>query len=397
MLMKVLLVNTYESGGGAAIACSRIAKALQGEGVDTRIMVRSSKWSFLWERGIIWLCNCFSRKNLFKVSTAGAGRDITKTREFSEADAINLHWVNQGMLSLRDIEKILSSGKPVIWTMHDMWPCTGICHHACECGGYKSACGNCPYLRCRSKNDLSARVFRRKMKMFAGAKNLTFVTVSNWLAERTRQSALTGRFPVRVIPNVLPLEDFILLDRGDARRELCVEEPFVIAFGAARIDDPIKGFGYLTEALRLMTESGQYRAEDIRLLLFGGVRDTSIFDSIPVPYTYLGYVEGSAKLSQVYSAANATISSSLYETFGQTLIEALACGSLPVSFDGSGQADIISHRNNGYLAERLSAKSLAEGIAWAFESRPDALQLRQSVISRYSESVVASQYLELFK
>ena len=127
------------------------------------------------------------------------------------------------------------------------------------------------------------------------------------------------------------------------------------------------------------------------------MRDTSIFDSIPVPYTYLGYVEGSAKLSQVYSAANATVSSSLYETFGQTLIEALACGSLPVSFDGSGQADIISHRSNGYLAERLSSKSLAEGIAWAFESRPDALQLRQSVISRYSESVVASQYLELFK
>ena len=40
------------------------------------------------------------------------------------------------MLSLKNIEKILASGKPVVWTMHDMWPCTGICHHARECTRY---------------------------------------------------------------------------------------------------------------------------------------------------------------------------------------------------------------------------------------------------------------------
>lgn len=397
MLMKVLLVNTYETGGGAAIACSRIAKALRGEGVDAKMMVHGPKWSFLWERVTIWLCNCFSRKNLFKISTANAGRDITKTREFREADVINLHWVNQGMLSLRGIEKILASGKPVVWTMHDMWPCSGICHHACECERYGSACGNCHYLQCRGKNDLSARVFRRKMKVLSSAKDLTFVTVSSWLAEKTRQSALTGSFPIRVIPNVLPLENFSTLDRSEARKALGIEEPFVLAFGAARIDDPIKGFGYLTEALRLLAESGQYKVGSIRLLLFGGVRESSVFESIPVPYSYLGYIEDPARLSQVYSASNATVSSSLYETFGQTLIEAMACGSLPVSFDGSGQTDIISHKDNGYLAERLSSRSLAEGIAWAFESRPDARQLRQSVISRYSEKVVARQYIELFK
>ena len=61
------------------------------------------------------------------------GTDITSLPEFQQADVIHLHWINQGMLSLKNIEKILASGKPVVWTMHDMWPCTGICHHAREC------------------------------------------------------------------------------------------------------------------------------------------------------------------------------------------------------------------------------------------------------------------------
>ena len=171
---------------------------------------------------------------------------------------------------------------------------------------------------------------------------------------------------------------------------------YVIAFGAARIDDPIKGFNYLAEALRLLVDSGRFRAEDIRLLLFGRVKDAGVFNQLPVPYTYLGYVDDVYRLSQVYSASNATVSSSLYETFGQTLIEAMACGSIPVSFDGSGQTDIISHQKNGYLAHRLSAESLAEGIAWALTHPLPPQELRRCVIRRYSESVVARQYMNLY-
>ena len=413
MLMKVLLVNTSESAGGAAIACSRIMTALRKEGVDATMMVINpegrhegvvptgsflrKKWCFLWERIVIWISNGLSRKNLFKVSAANAGLDITKTREFREADIINLHWVNQGMLSLKVIGRILRSGKRVVWTMHDMWPCTGICHHSYECERYQSACCNCRFLRFPGRNDLSSRVFRRKQKMFAGAGNLSFAAVSNWLAERARHSALVGRFPVHVIPNVLSLERFEIIDRAEARKALGVDERFVVAFGAARIDDPIKGFSYLSEALSLLVGSGRIPKEDIRLLVFGRVRDAGILENLPVPCSYLGYIDDTCSLSQVYSAANATVSSSLYETFGQTLIEAMACGSIPVSFDGSGQTDIITHLKDGFLARRLSSESLAEGIAWALDSHIAAADLRRSVIDRYSESIVARQYISIFK
>jgi glycosyltransferase involved in cell wall biosynthesis len=75
----------------------------------------------------------------------------------------------------------------------------------------------------------------------------------------------------------------------------------------------------------------------------------------------------------------------------------MACGSVPVSFDGAGQTDIISHQQNGYLATRLSAQSLADGIDWALHCQLSPQDLRRSVLRRYSETVVARQYTDLYK
>ena len=410
--MKVLIVNTSERTGGAAVAASRLTEALINNGVKAKMLVRDkqtsalyvasaggrlqNKWNFVYERFVIWLRNRLSRENLFKVSIANTGIDITQTQEFREADVIHLHWINQGFLSCSGIKKILQSGKPVVWTMHDMWEATAICHHAYGCRNYETECRQCPFLKSAGRKDLSNKYFHRKQRMLKEARNLTFVAVSQWLAERSRQSALIGRFPIQVVPNSISLSNFVHTDRLDARTALDVSEPYVISFGAARIDDPIKGFDYLVQALRRLVEQGGFRREDVRLLLFGNVRNEAVLGQIPVPYTHLGYVDDESRLSLIYSASNVTVSSSLYETFGQTLIEAMACGSVPVSFAGSGQADIISHRETGFLADYLSAESLAEGIGWGLRSQITAQELRRSVSRRYTESVVANRYIELY-
>ena len=437
--MRILIVNTSECTGGAAVAANRLCDALNNYGVKAKMLVRDKqtdditvvtckgsklkkKWCFLWERIVIWLNNRLSRQNLFKVSIANTGIDITTMPEFQKADIIHLHWINQGFLSLDGLQKILQSGKPVVWTMHDMWPLTAICHHAYDCEAYSTGCSHCHFLRHPGKNDLSARVFHKKEKVlesihvqrssqseaaepsatFNAQQSLRFVAVSEWLAEKAFKSALIGHFPISVIPNVLSLQQFTIVDRIDARTTLGINARFIIAFGAARLDDPIKGFGYLTEALRLLVHNGHTNADDVHLLLFGTIRDAGIFDSLPVRYTHLGYISDTYRLSEVYSASNIVVSSSLYETFGQTLIEAMACGCLPVSFDGSGQADIITHKKNGYLAKRLSAESLADGMEWALkksESESITLrkELRRSVVRRYGESVVANQYINLYQ
>ena len=54
------------------------------------------------------------------------GFDITKVKEYKEAEIIHLHWLNQGFINLSSLSKI---NKPVIWTMRDMWTFTGGGHY----------------------------------------------------------------------------------------------------------------------------------------------------------------------------------------------------------------------------------------------------------------------------
>ena len=178
--MRVLIINTSERIGGAAIAASRLMESLKNNGVKAKMLVRDKQtdqisvvpldrsWKtvarFVWERVVIWKANSFKKNNLFAVSIANTGANITSLPEFKQADVIHLHWINQGMLSLNDIKHIVNSGKPIVWTMHDMWPCTGICHHARECTNYQDECHNCSFIyKNGSKKDLSYRTFKKKL------------------------------------------------------------------------------------------------------------------------------------------------------------------------------------------------------------------------------------------
>ena len=198
--MRVLIVNTSERTGGAAIAANRLMEALKNNGIKAKMLVRdkasdqitvaaipqtvSLKINFIMERLAIWQANHFKKHNLFQLDIANTGTDITALPEFKEADIIHLHWINQGYLSLKNIRRIIDSGKPVVWTMHDMWPFTGICHYSGTCENYRSFCHNCPMLiNGGSKNDLSTKIFRQKQNMLKGA-HITFIACSQW--DRTK-------------------------------------------------------------------------------------------------------------------------------------------------------------------------------------------------------------------
>ena len=96
--MRVLIVNTSEKTGGAAVAASRLKDALNHNGIKAKMLVRdkltdditvvslrkgwSTKWHFLWERFCVFFKLRFSRKHLFALDIANSGTDITSLREF---------------------------------------------------------------------------------------------------------------------------------------------------------------------------------------------------------------------------------------------------------------------------------------------------------------------------
>lgn len=418
--MKILILNTSELNGGAAVAANRLMKALRKSGVDVTMLVRDKKTNdpdvvslnrsfisrkinfirFVWERIIIFLCNHFRRNTLFQVSIANTGIDISSHPLVQEADVIHLHWINQGFLSLQDIKKLTRLGKPIVWTMHDMWPCTGICHYSFGCDSFIKECGNCSFLDSENHKDLSYRVFYQKS--FLATSDIHIVTVSSWLKGLAQKSFLTKKLSISVIPNVIDTQLFSPSNKRNARQELSLPlDKKIILMGAARINDPIKGFTYLHQALSVLKTRDREKSNEILLVLFGDIKgEDSFLQDLPVSFVSMGFLGNTSKIAQLYAATDITVVPSLYETFGQTLIEAMACGCPAVSFDNSGQTDIVDHLENGYLAKYKDADDLANGIQWALDNcgKPG---LAESCVNKvhlhYQESVIAEKYIALYQ
>jgi glycosyltransferase involved in cell wall biosynthesis len=424
--MKILILSTAEQGGGAAIAAKRLMIALnKTQSCEVKMLVRdkvtddpnvlsinTNQWKkyvnflrFAYERWVIFRCLGFKKKNLFAVSIANTGTNISTHPLVQNADILHLNWINQGFLSLKNIQQLIKLGKPIVWSMHDMWTSTGIFHLVAKAGNcnkphsihdYSVGCGFCPFLNARKKNDLSFRIV--KIKQFLAKSNVHIVTVSSWLQHVAHNSIVTKQLDSTVIPNVIDTNTFSPADKDSMREKYSLPiNKKIIALGAAKLNDPIKGVNYLKQALDLLKK----QRNDLLLILFGGVKnDPTFLEDIPVECIYMGHLTSSSTIAEIYAAADVTVSTSYYETFGQTLIEAMACGCPVVSFNNSGQTDIIDHKRNGYLADYQNVDDLANGIAWVLDYT-DQIKLSMACVEKvrnnFNEQVVAQKYVALYE
>ena len=405
--MKIAIINRSDLNGGAAVFTFRLTEAFRNNGIDATMLVTDKRsdtdfvvsyahslkdrYAFLAERLQIFLQNGFSKKNLFKVDTADFGRDISSHPAVKEADVIILNWINQGALSLDCVKKLCDTGKPILWNMHDMWECTGICHHAYECGGYKASCGKCAYLGSSCENDLSHKTWTKKKAVFS-APNIHFVAVSNWLADKCRESSLLAGKDICVIPNTIAVDNFSHHRKPNSDYNIPADRK-VLAMGAARLDDDVKGFPLLIDALKQLSPD---TASKVHLLLFGGLRNKELLNELAVPYTYLGAVT-TDKVADILTHSDVILSSSLYESFGGTLIEGLASGCLAVTYGNGGQTDIVDHKRTGYIAEHKSTTDFAKGIEWAINENIDRSLLHQEMQQRFSPKAIVEKYLNLIE
>ena len=413
--MRVLIVNTSERTGGAAVAASRLMEALNNNGVKAKMLVRDKEtdkltvaavpgqkrmqWCFLWERLVVWMRLHLKREHLFEVDIANCGADITKLPEFQEADVIHLHWVNQGMLSLKIIRKILDTGKPVVWTMHDIWPATAICHVALDCRRFEEQCSHCRLLPGGGgANDLSTQIWKRKQQMLSN-RQITFVACSEWLASEARNSALLKGQRVERIPNPIDTHIYQPVDQKKAREAVGLPtEGRIILFASQRVTNPGKGMQYLLEACRLLAEQHPEKKDDMTVAILGGHAE-EIAGQLPFRTCALGYVNDEQRIVNIYNAADVFVLPSLSENLPNTIMEAMACGVPSVGFRVGGIPEEIDHQQNGYVADYRNSEDLARGIWWTlYEADHEAVRKAclQKVAHNYSQQSVANRYLEVY-
>ncbi len=398
--MKIVIINHSDTLGGASVVSMRLMEALRKSGHDARMLVSRKlsdnpyveecgrnlrgKFCFLAEHARIYMSCGFNRRNLFKISIANVGLPLSQHHLVRNADVVMLNWVNQGMLSLREIGRIAAS-KPVIWTMHDMWCMTGVCHHAGYCLRFGGQCGYCPLIRKgASFKDLSRNTWLRKHELNSRY-SIHYVAVSRWLAARAKESSLLSGAHVEVIPNAFPTEEF-----PAARKRT----PGImrIVMGAARLDDPIKNLPAAIEALNIVAEK---RPDGIEAVFFGEIRDPSLLERLRMPFRHLGTVRDTPTLARLYGDSKVVLSTSLYETLPGTVIEGMSAGCVAVTTDAGGQADIVDHLQTGYIAHSGDVEDIAQGILWALDADIEPMQQHSAIERKFSSHNVAMKYVEL--
>lgn len=413
--MRVLLVNTSETVGGAAVAANRLLRALNRNGVEAELLVRDKqtenprvialqhqramKLKFMAERLQIFCNNGFTRRGLFAVDNGGFGTDITSLPEFKRADVVHLHWVNQGMLSLKDVKAIVESGKRVVWTMHDMWPFTGCCHHAAKCDRWKNGCGNCPLLNKPGNRDLSWQTWHAKERAY-GKGRIAFVGCSNWLTDLARQSPLLRGCRVESIPNALDATLFSPASRTEARRRLGLpEKGKLILFVAAKVTNPYKGISYLRDAIENLCATYPVLKESLGVVAVGQEADR-LKDTFPTPVHAVNYVADPGTMADYYRAADVLAMPTLQDNLPNTVAEAMACGIPVVAFEIGGLPQMIDHGENGRLAQYMSAESLVTNLFSVLtDSQPErfAEAARRKAVKEYSEQAVANRYRQIYE
>lgn len=170
------------------------------------------------------------------------------------------------------------------------------------------------------------------------------------------------RGKIRVIPCGVNTGLFRPLDRGDARARLgLAAEKLILHVG--RIE-PVKGADLAIEALARLPD-------DISLLIVGG--DDNSRPAVRKlgklarklgaggRVRFQGLVEYE-RLPLYYSAADVTVISSYYESFGLVALESLSCGTPVVSTDVGGMRDFIRPGETGYLLGERSPEMLTSLI-----------------------------------
>ena len=416
--LRVLTVNVSDSSGGAARAAYRIHKATIEAGIDGRFLVKNkslndpnvlSVQSFdsfsSFKAPFRWLQHKINnklqqarwrpypnRQNVFMSDLRGSS--LHGALQKIEYDILHLHWINLRFVDIEDLAKVT---KPIVWTLHDCWPFTGVCHYFYDCTHYKQSCGCCPHLASNNEKDLSHKVWQKKMEVFSKL-NIHVVCPSNWLAQAARESTIFKQFPVSVIPNPLDTDFFVPGSKIDACKVLSISpEKRYILYGAMNaIKDRNKGFAELKSCLQYYEK--QFDAKDIEVLTFGS-NEKAQFELNHIRTTDLGLLNDQ-QLRAAYRASDVMVTPSLSENLSNIIMESLSCGTPVVAFNIGGNSDMIDHKLNGYLAEPYNPQDLAAGIAWCLENNTSgelSRRAQNNVEENYSMERVGEMYVELYK
>lgn len=407
--MKILILSTFDLKGGAAKAAFRLFESLlKFPGVEIKMVVKEKSSN---NSNVIFQKSIFSKyfavilqalDNLILIFYPKRSRALFSSAFISQdsileiinefrPDIINIHWINNGFLSLQQISKFPNI--PIVFSMHDMWITTGGCHYSLDCLKFQTNCFSCDQLNSKSTYDLSAFNFNRKVQLIENSKReISFIGLSNWISELAKKSKIVGERDVFNLPNPIDTTFYKPYNKKYCRELLGVDSSKkILLYGAINATtNKIKGFEHLKKAIKSIDSKKHL------LVVFGNSEEDFELEC-DMEVLKLGFIHDELMMRVIYNAADLFLLPSIQENLSNSIMESLSCGVPVVAFDIGGNSDMVKHRVTGYLAKPFDSSDFANGINYVLENSQLSSQARDFVLNHFDYSVVSKKYFEYFK
>jgi glycosyltransferase involved in cell wall biosynthesis len=359
--MRSLHINHSLQLGGAAIAAERTMQALARcqTGVCALTAVRAPgaellrRWPLEAWFGKLWWHLGYADRHLLSTYSLRWHPAIQRS------DIIHLHNLHGGYFNWRALPFIARS-KPVVWTLHDMWPLTGHCAYSAPCDQFMRGCGECPDLtqypymhRDKTRQELAAK--RRINRQI----NIQYVSPSHWLAGQLLKSQMSEQ-PVCVIPYPIDCEVHAPGNGLELRQRLTIApDDFVIAMSAHKWTDPRKSGRLLLQAVAKFAAQ-RAAGGRMHLLVLGAEAPQCALDGVSVHVS--GYLASDEQRVAWLRAADVFVFASMADNLPLVIQEAMSCGLPVIANPVGGVSDMVTHGQTGLLVDQVTTDAYAHAL-----------------------------------
>ncbi|MGH7775353.1 MAG: glycosyltransferase, partial [Candidatus Binatia bacterium] len=238
---------------------------------------------------------------------------------------VHLHNLHGNYFDLRALPW-LSRQVPVVLTLHDAWLLSGHCAHSFDCERWKMGCGDCPDLTIYPavQKDATAYNWQRKREIFAKSR-LYLSTPCRWLMKKVEQSILAPAIAeARIIPYGVDLGVFNPSDRDGVRALLGVStDTKMLVFTAKEIRrNAFKDYETMRGAIARVAD--RLYGQNLLLVALGEDGPAERIGRASV--RFVPYQKDPKVVARYYQASDVYVHAARADTFPNTVLEALACG-----------------------------------------------------------------------
>lgn len=389
---------TFSKTGGAGIVAQTLAKAQKALGHDVQLHtvidsdlrtdpLRKPELT-LAAAADNWLVSSQLEPTLF--SPLRANLQTFDRSEIRADSIVHLHWMT-GVLNQHALKNLLESGRKVVWTMHDMNPFTGGCHHSHSCENFISDCSNCPQARSVFRKTVTINL--QKKCLTQKYLNLRIVSPTIWMSKQASISSVFREQECSVVPNAIDDGFFAETNQLVARKTLGIPlADFVGVVIAKDLSDPNKNIDFVIRTFEQVSLSTQ---RPLTLLLIG--KNGASYSSSTINLHSVGELNVK-DIPAIACVADVLLTGSIAESAGMTIAECAAMGIPSIALENGGTSSLISDGVNGLLAQNL--ESFVAQIL-SLVNDPTKLLLLKTACKQnsdwYSAIRIAKQYVEIYE